>query len=79
MPKITDLKQTYWQEFSNRLKETLEKKKITKTQFAQKMEVTPTSVSHWLNDGRIPSAYYVNKMCDVLKVSADYLLGRKAK
>ena len=70
-------KQVYWQEFSCRLKETLVKKKISKTQFAQQMGVTPTSVSHWLNDGRVPSAYYINKMCDVLKVSANYLLGRK--
>lgn len=74
---VSDLKQLYWSGFANRLKETLEKKKMSKVQFAQQMGVTPTSVTHWLNDGRIPNAFYVNKMCDVLKVSADYLLGRK--
>lgn len=70
-------KQVYWQQFTGRLKEALEKKKMSKIEFAKQMNVTPTSVSHWLNDGRTPNAYYLNKMCDVLKVSADYLLGRK--
>lgn len=74
--KKTD-KQIYWEQFSKRLAETIEKKKFTKTSFAEQMCVTPTSVSHWLNDGRIPSAFYINKMCDVLRVSSDYLLGRK--
>jgi len=70
-------KQIYWEQFSARLIETIEKKKMTRTEFAEKVGVTCVSVTHWLNDGRIPSAFYLNKMCDVLKVSADYLLGRK--
>lgn len=74
--KKTD-KQVYWEQFSKRLAETIEKKKFTKTSFAEQMCVTPTSVTHWLYNGRIPNAYYLNKMCDVLKVSSDYLLGRK--
>ena len=70
-------KQIYWEQFANRLSECMEKKKISKSEFAEKIGVTPTAVSHWLNDGRTPNAFYLNKMCDVLKVSADYLLGRK--
>ena len=79
MPKmsVSDLKQLYWQGFSRRLKESLEKKKMSKVEFAKQMGVTPVSVTHWLNDGRTPNAFYLNKMCDVLKVSADYLLGRR--
>lgn len=72
-------KQIYWEQFSARLCEVLEKKKMSKTDFAKKMDVTPVSVTHWTKDGRIPSAFYLNKMCDVLKVSSDYLLGRKNK
>lgn len=70
-------KQMYWEQFSKRLIALLDKKKMTRSEFAEKMGVTCVSVTHWLNDGRIPSTFYLNKMCDVLKVSADYLIGRK--
>jgi transcriptional regulator with XRE-family HTH domain len=72
-------RQLYWEGFSSRLIETIEKKKMSKSDFAKQMKITPVTVTHWTKDGRVPNAFYLNKMCDVLKVSADYLLGRKKK
>ena len=82
MAKVKEQKserQIYWEGFSSRLIESIEKKKMSKSDFAKQMKITPVTVTHWTKDGRVPNAFYLNKMCDVLKVSADYLLGRKKK
>lgn len=70
-------RQLYWEGFSSRLVETIEKKKMSKSEFAKQMNITPVTVTHWTKGGRVPNAFYLNKICDVLKVSADFLLGRK--
>ena len=48
---------------------------LTQYQLAQRINVNIKSVKDWENDVSCPSASTIVKLCDLLNVSADYLLG----
>ena len=62
--------------FSVRLRELLDNKKISNTEFAYIMNVSPQMVSFWRNGDNIPDIKKVCIMADYFNVSIDYLLGR---
>lgn len=62
--------------FSKRLRELLDNKKISNTEFAYIMNVSPQMVSFWRNGDNIPDIKKVCIMADYFNVSIDYLLGR---
>ena len=57
------------------LKQAINSKCITQRQLAVLCDTTEVSVSRWVNGKRVPDADMLSKLCKVLDVSADYLLG----
>lgn len=51
-------------------------KKMSQRALAQKIGVSQKAVDYWERGVNEPKASYVVLLCDVLDVSADYLLGR---
>lgn len=49
---------------------------LTQKEFAEKMSLGESTVSNYVNGRRQPDLDMLCKMCDVLNVTADYLLGR---
>lgn len=62
-------------EFADRLKESIQDRGITQRMLATLTGTTEVSVSRWANGSRLPNTDALYKMCKVLDVSADYLLG----
>lgn len=59
-----------------RIKELRCEKKMSQRALAQKIGVSQKAVDYWERGVNEPKASYVVLLCDVLDVSADYLLGR---
>ncbi len=63
------------QAFKTRLKEELENSKLTVKQFADMVGVSPEMVTQYYTTKKLPKLDTFAKICKVLNVSADYLLG----
>lgn len=50
-------------------------KGFTQKELAEKINVTQKDISRWENKERTPSLDSIKSLCEVLEVSADYLLG----
>lgn len=61
-------------EFGIRLKKALRDKKVTQRELARRLEVDKKSVNSWCNDIFYPNITYLKVICEILDVSADYLL-----
>ena len=59
---------------SQRLDEALQER--TASEVADKVGVTPTTLSAWRNGRRQPKTDQLHRLCEVLDVSSDWLLGR---
>lgn len=59
----------------DRLKYSLEIRKLTQKEFAQRINVTESAISRYINDERVPRADTLVSICRELGVSADWLLG----
>ncbi len=57
------------------IKEERLSKNLTQKDVADALGITQDSISLWENDKRIPDTEYIIKLCSVLNISADYLLG----
>ena len=62
--------------FSKRLCEALERSGMNQRQLADKIGTTEVSVCRWIKCSRTMSMEYLKPVCDVLDVSADWLIGR---
>ena len=62
--------------FGLRLKTLRLEKKLRQEELAEKIGVKKATISGYECGSKYPSVVTLNKMCDYLGVSADYLLGR---
>ena len=53
--------------------------KITQTELAKVAHLTPAAISQFESGARKPSFDTLSSLADALKVTTDYLLGKKAK
>ena len=60
--------------FPARLKACMDAKKMNYAEVARLIDVDKGRIYHWVKGKNLPQAYYVAKLCEVLEVSADYLL-----
>lgn len=60
--------------FHQRLKETLQEKKVSQRKLAKMIGVAPQSVWEWLNES-YPSLERFRQICEILNVDANFLLG----
>lgn len=61
--------------FKQRLKEIRKQNRLTQKDLAEKLQTTDDSIFSWEKGRSEPNIEYIQKLCCVLKVSADYLLG----
>jgi len=61
-------------EFGTRLKKVLKEKHITQSKMAKMLGTNTDTVNKWCNDWCMPNAGVVKRICEILKISADYLL-----
>lgn len=61
--------------FAERLKIALHDNWMSQAELARKLGTYPRVVSSWLSGKSEPSAMYIRGICEVLNVSADWLLG----
>ena len=62
--------------FSKRIKEARIKSGISQGAMAMQMGYNRSAICDWETRGKEPSFDVLLKICDILNVSADYLLGR---
>ena len=65
------------EEFGKRLKYALEKRGMYKYELADKVFVSDTCIGKYIKGKTFPQIETFIRICDVLNVSADWLLGRK--
>ena len=61
--------------FSDRLKAIRKNKNITQAELAQRLNIVTGTVSSYEQGLKYPSVEVLVKICDVLEISSDYLLG----
>lgn len=61
--------------FGERLRCVLEEKDITQKEFAEQINIAPTTLNGYINDKREPNLALVCTISKKLGVSVDYLLG----
>lgn len=62
----------------NRIKQVRQMRELRQQDLAKRLGVTQSTLSHWENGVYEPDISAIHKMCIILDVSADYLLGRAA-
>lgn len=63
--------------FSQRLRDRRKRKELTQTELGKLVFSCSSSVSAWEQGITLPKLDTINRLCDVLGVSADWLLGRR--
>lgn len=61
--------------FSERLEDALTDKNVSRSELARKINVRPASVNNYIDGTTTPNATNLAKICKVLNVSSDWLLG----
>ena len=61
--------------FGERLRQALNERHMSQHTLASRAMISETSVYFYINKNVMPSAIYLRQICEVLGVSADYLLG----
>lgn len=61
----------------NKIKLALEYNNLTQTELANYMGLPQSSISRWVNDQRIIQTTNLKKLCEILNISADWLLDLK--
>ena len=62
-----------------RIKSTREARGLTQKELAERINTHPLVISYWERGSRTPSLRLFRVLCSVLKVDANFLLGRKRK
>jgi transcriptional regulator with XRE-family HTH domain len=62
--------------FSERLRNARELRKLSQSELAEKADLQPSAVSHFETGRRSPSFQNLKALSDALKVTTDYLIGR---
>jgi len=62
---------------SERLKEIREKRGLSKKELALKIGVSPSTITRYEKDGRIPKLTILQKISEALNVPINYLLGEE--
>lgn len=63
--------------FSKRLNEIMKYSQLSYADLARKLNISKATMSMYKNEKAIPSLETFSKLCDILDVSADYILGKK--
>lgn len=66
-------------EFGKKLKAILEFEGLSQKEFAEKINVHPSTLNGYINDGKQPDFELVKKIASTLGVSTDYLLDHNDK
>ena len=61
--------------FKERLVRLLEERKLNQRQLGLQAGIPPTTISGWMNAGRLPDYSALEKLIRFFKVSADYFFG----
>lgn len=64
-------------EFVERLDELMFEHNLNRKTLAQKLEISATCLTHYLQDRHIPTVEHLVKIADFFQCSTDFLLGRK--
>lgn len=62
-------------EFADRLESLLEDKQYSQSQLAEKLQISRSTVTGWLRYHKLPDSVLLVRLCEMLEVSADWLLG----
>lgn len=62
---------------SERLKEIREKRGLSKKELALKIGVSPSTITRYEKDGRIPKLTILQKISEALNVPINYLIGKE--
>lgn len=62
--------------FSRRLKKLRMKKHLSQDKLSKKFKISPSTLSQYENEKRIPDLETILKIADYFEVSLDYLVGR---
>ncbi len=62
-----------------RLKEILEKKRISQVQLSKAMQTSTVSISAWATGKAMPSVESLIRLCEILEVGLEDLVDYKAK
>lgn len=66
-------------DFGERLRKTLHDRSMTQEELARKALISKSTVYMYINCGVLPTADNLKAVCEVLCVSADYLIGLENK
>lgn len=58
-----------------RLREVISNSNLTQKEIAQKVGVSPQTISKYMKNDIFPALDTLSKLCSLLDVSADYILG----
>ncbi len=59
-----------------RIRQCRELLQLSKTELAEKADLTPAAITQFEDEERVPSAESLKKLSDALEVTADHLLGQ---
>lgn len=62
--------------FGNNLKKLRQENEMTQEELAKKINTSRSNIANYENDKNMPSIEILNKLSEILKCSADYLLGK---
>ena len=62
-------------EIKNKLAQVISESEYSQTEIANKLGVKPTQVCSYVKGRKCPSLETLSKLCVILNVSADYILG----
>lgn len=65
--------------FSERLKRTRIEQSISQKEMASFLNMSESGYAHWEQGRTEPSMEYLKKICELLHVSSDYLIGLEAE
>ena len=61
--------------FSQRISEEIKESPYTQKQIAKILGISESNITNWKKGENLPSVDILYKLCQILEVSADYLLG----
>ena len=61
----------------NNLREAIKNSNLSQKEIAEKLQVHPTAVNKYMHDNVYPSLETFAKLCEILDISSDEILGLK--